>query len=258
MSAHQIIISCFLCIAIMAFRCKKDANPCIGLPRPEADFAIKETLRDTAFYADTIYGNNPARFESLRPYTSVVWKIGEDPRDFTSSSFSLPFNLFRGTIDAWFTGKSDPNPNCFPGDNGIYNGTKRLTIVEFSDTASLVVSPMVGSYRGSFNTTPNDTFTVRIEFFRNSRYDPVIMGGPTFYWISNIPKGYIDSTSEAARQYPELRNGMRPHMGYKCLQFGDIGDINMGMGMGELKGDTLMIYYHHIYGGRKVFTGRRV
>lgn len=258
MRTRQTIFFFLLIILMMGFRCKKDVNPCMGAPEPRAEFAIKELLRDTAFNADTIYGNNPARFETSGSYISVSWKIGDDPRNFTSSSFSLPFNLFRGDIDVHFTGRRDPNPICFPGDSGVYRGKKSLTIVEFSDTANLTVSPLVGHYRGAFNTTPNDTFTVRIEFFRSRRYDPLIMGDRTFYWISNIPKGYIDSTSEAARQYPELRNGMRPYMGYKCLQFGDYGDINMGLGMGQLSGDTLRIYYRHIYTGRKVFIGRKI
>jgi hypothetical protein len=258
MKPHQLIIPLILLLMPTAFRCKKDMNPCAGLPQPKADFAFKEVLSDTAFYADTIFADNPVNFVALRPYKSLLWKVGSDPRDFTTQDFYLNFPNFLGTIDVQFTGHNDANPFCFAGDSGVYRGIKKLTIVEQVDKATLTMSPLVGKYRGAFNTTPNDIFTVRIDYFDSAKYNSSITGSKNFYWISNIPKGYIDSTSSTATTYPELRNGMYPEMGYKSLTFGDGANILMGRGKGELFGDTLKIYYQHIYNGKKIFIGKRI
>ena len=105
---------------------------------------------------------------------------------------------------------------------------------------------MVGSYKGAYKESPQDSFTVRIDYFDSSKYDATMTGSKNFYWISNIPKGYVDTTSSSAIAYPELRHGMSPEMGYKCLQFGDLGNILMGRGFATLRNDSLIIYYNHI------------
>lgn len=259
MKASQTIVPIIiLSIAFAAFRCKKDKNPCFGLTSPKADFAIQEVFIDTSFTSDTVFRNNTISFTALRPYNSVLWKVGTDPRDFTSPSFTLFFPNFLGTFDVRFRGTGNPNPLCFPGDSGIYVGTKSITILEQFDKAILTKSPLIGNYRGAFNTQPIDSFTVRIEYFDSAKYDIATMGTKNFYWISNFPKGYVDSTSEPARQYPELRNGMRPSMGYKSIVFGFADNILTGRGKGVLLGDTLKVFYHHINTGRKVFTGKRI
>lgn len=259
MKTHQTSILFLSFVILMAFRCKKDVNPCVGLAPPTADFAIQEVFIDTAFSSDTVFRNNTINFTALRQYNSVLWKVGNDPRDFTTHSFNLFFPNFLGTIAVQFRGTGNANPLCFPGDSGIYNGTKRVTIVEQFDRATLTKSPLVGQYRGSFKTQPNDSFTIQIEYFDSAKYDISTMGSKNFYWISNIPRGYIDSTSEPARQYPELRNGMRPSMGYKSLVFGDYGAPSQGRGYGALVGrDTLNVYYKNVHTGIKIFTGRRI
>ena len=147
--------------------------------------------------------------------------------------------------------------NCFPGDKGVYSARKRLTIVEQFDKTRITISPMVGSYKGAFKETPKDTFTVTINYFDSAKYNPSFTGTQNFYWISNIPKGYQELGTIEAQFYPELRNGMRPVMGYKCLQFGDMGQMKKGEGFGELKHDTLIIYYANLQTGRNTFIGKR-
>jgi hypothetical protein len=255
MKAYQILPLAFLLIITTAFHCKKDVNPCEGLVAPKADFAFKEVLTDTAFFADTVFGDNPVMFTASRPYKSVLWKVGDDPREFTNSSFSLIFYPFLGSLDVRFTGRNDANPFCFPGDSGVYRGSKQLTIVEQVDRATLTVSPLVGRYRGAFNTNPNDSFTVRIDYFDSAKYVS-ILGMRNFYWVSNIPRGFITSTN--AGIFPELKNGMNPEMGYKCFSFGDAGDIVTGKGFGEFNNGILKIYYQHQQTGRKIFIGSRI
>jgi hypothetical protein len=255
MKPHQLIIPIILLLVLTAFRCKKDMNPCAGLTQPKADFAFKEVLNDTSFYADTIFADNPVNFVALRPYKSILWKVGDDPRDFTTQDFYLNFPNFLGTIDVQFTGRNDANPFCFAGDSGVYRGTKKMTIVEQVDRSTLTISPIVGRYKSTFNTAPNDVFIVRIDYFDSAKYGP-LLGIRNFYWLSNIPKGFVTSTN--ASVFPELKYGMEPEMGYKCFSFGRYGDIITGKGHGELAGDTLKIYYQHNQTGKKLFIGKRV
>lgn len=250
----------FLAFILVIYSCGKKPylNPCEGLKQPVAEFAFKEMLTDTAFYADTIFRDNYVDFVALKNYKSVLWKIGSDPRDFTSADFNLSFINDLGTINIVFTGKNEPNTQCFPADNGTYQGSRPLTIVEQFEKPTLTISPLVGRYKGAFTNTPNDTFTVRIDYFDSTKYDVTMTGNKNFYWISNIPKGFIDSTSSISYEYPELRNGMSVEMGYKSLRFGDITDIQRGRGFGNLIKDTLTIYYNHPQTGRKLFIGKKI
>lgn len=239
--------------------CKKRpiSDPCNGVPPPGAEFKIKENLRDTSFFADSVYRNNRVSFEATRTYDSTVWKVGDDPRSFHKPSFNLSFVNFLGTIDVFLTARTTPNQRCFPGDDGVYTASKRLTVLEQFDKPGLSISPLVGSYKGAFKETPTDTFTVSINYFDSAKYDVSMTGVKNFYWISNMPKGYRDTTSSPALAYPELRNGMVAEMGYKCFQFGNLGSTGKGLGFAELKQDTLIIYYNHIQTGRKTFFGKR-
>lgn len=250
----------FFTLFLFTYSCKKkhDLNPCVGLNEPVAEFAFREMLTDTAFYADTIFRDNYVNFITLKNYKSVLWKLGSDPRDFTSADFNLSFLNNLGTINVGFTGRNDPNTQCFPNDNGIYSGTKQLTIVEQFEKPMLTISPMVGRYKGAFTNTPNDTFTVRIDYFDSTKYDVTLTGNKNFYWISNIPKGFRDTTSESARHYPELSYGQYPEMGYKSLQFGSGSNIQRGKGFANLVNDSLKIYYYNQLTGRKVFIGKRI
>jgi len=249
-----------LSLTFLLLSCKKqnDVNPCEGLTQPIAEFAFKEVLTDTAFYADTIFRNNFVNFVASKSYQSFQWNIGSDPRDFTQANFNLSFHNFLGTLDINFTGRAKPNTQCFPADNGIYSGTKQLTVLEQFEKPFLTISPMVGRYKGAFTNSPNDTFTISIEYFDSSKYDVTITGGKNFYRINNIPKGFRDTTSEPARQYPELSYGQRPKMGYKSLQFGDGSDIQRGKGFANLINDTLKVYYFNPLTGRQIFIGNRI
>jgi hypothetical protein len=250
----------FLVFLLVVLGCKKriEVNPCEGLEPPTAEFYFKEVLTDTAFYADTIFRNNYVNFVASKTYQTVQWEIGSDPRDFTSANFNLSFHNILGTLNIHFTGRATPNTQCFPADNGIYTGTKKLTVLEQFEKPFLTISPMVGRYTGAFTNNPNDTFTVSIDYFDSTKYDVTLTGGKNFYWISNMPKGFRDTTSEPARQYPELRYGQRPKMGYKSLQFGHGSSIRSGKGSANLDNDILKVYYYNSLTGRQIFIGKRI
>jgi hypothetical protein len=232
-------------------------NPCNGVVRLSASFSIKEIVGDTAFYADTIFRDNPVLFESTGKYDSVKWQIGSDHRTFTDTSFGLSFSntLYRLAIN--FTGYKKPETACFPGDNGIYNSVKHLTPVEQFDSSTLTLSPLIGHYHGYFIDDPADTFTVRIEYFDSTKYNTSVTGTQNFYWISNIPKGYVDSTSAYATRYPELRNGLPMDMGYKGFVFGWTSSF-CEYGRGWMSNDSLYINYGGPLNCRRKFIGKRL
>jgi len=244
-------------ILILSCTDKHVEDPCQGKVQPVAEFTMKEIVGDTAFVADTVFNDNEVQFEALTQYQTVKWKVGNDPRDFTQPKFHLYFLNDLITISITFTGKNEPNKMCFPNDNGVYSGVKQLTTVEQFDKSILTLSPLIGRYKGYFTNNPSDTFTVRIEYFDSSKYDPSITGLKNFYWISNIPKGYKDSTSSNALEYPELSNGLPIEMGYKCFEFG-ISNADCVSGRGWLSHDTLHVNYGGPAQCKKKFIGKRI
>jgi hypothetical protein len=254
-----LLYSGILLTGLGACRKPKMVDPCEGLTvMPVANFAIKEVLSDTAFYSDTIFRDNGAEFVALDQYETVSWKVGNDTRNFTQSSFSLRFPNFLGSMNVKFTGTKKPNTLCFPADNGIYDGTKSLTVVEQVEKPNVTLSPLIGNYQGAYTDSPQDTFTVRIEYFDSLKYESQTTGSKNFYYVSNFPKGYTDSTSSYARAYPELRNGMFTEMGYKSLCFGHAAVINQGRAKGFLATkDSLKIYLYQAPASRRIFLGKR-
>jgi hypothetical protein len=232
---------------------KKHDNPCEGLAKPTGRFLIKEMIGDTAFIADTIFRDNYVQFQAIDDYGSVTWKLGSDPRDWTSPDFFLSLHTALGEVPIQFSGRKAPNPQCFPGDSGIYSSTRNLTMVEQVTKPYNTISPLVGTYTGYFINAPLDTFTVRLEYFDSTKYDASITGSKNFYWFSNMPKGFT-STTNAAAIYPELKNGFSPEMGYKCFVF---NYDSYHQGKAWLSHDSLYINYGDNVVGRKQFIGRK-
>lgn len=239
---------------VIIVSCTKDhTNDCFGKTKPSGNFLLKEVLEDTSFIADTVFRNNYVKMEALDVYDSVFWKLGKDTRVWTSPGFALNFSTASGAIKINFSGKKTPNTVCFPRDSGLYSSSQVLNLVEQQDRASLTISPLKGRYFGYFTDNPSDTFTMRIDYFDSSKYNTSITGSRNFYWISNIPKGYI---SLLGWPYPELQNGQPIYMGYKCFQFGT--SSNAVQGRGWLAHDSLFISYGNNLVGRKKFVGKKI
>ena len=219
----------------------EEANPCLNMERPVADFRIMEVVGDTVFQADTVYRDNPIMFES-GDYSSVSWKVGDDARVFTQNQFVLYFTDVLATLQVRFRGSRNPLTSCFPDDDGFDEGIKHITILEQFDRERLTLSPIMGRYRGYFTDAPKDTFTIKVEYFDDEKYNTSVTGTKNFYWISNIPNGYQDNTSSFSIRYPELRNGMPMDMGYKGFVFG-WGGASCESGNGWLSQDTVRINY---------------
>jgi hypothetical protein len=243
-------------IIIVNISCKKshEQDPCQGLTKPTGKFVFKELIGDTAFVTDTAFRDNYVQMKALDTYEAVSWTLGGDPRTFTQPEFSLSFINLLGTIPVSFTGNKTPNTACFTVDNGIYTSTKNLTTVEQVEKPNVTISPLVGRYKGYFTNNPSDTFTVRMEYFDSAKYDIPITGSKNFYWLSNIPKGYV-GTATASFVYKELQNGLTVEMGYKCFVFGTGASIVQGKGW--LSNDSIYINYGSDLVGRKKFIGKK-
>ncbi len=232
-----------ICVTLLSSTCrKKKENPCLNTIPNKAEFATYELIGDTLLLADTIFNDNPVVFKALQSYNSVSWKIGNDPRPFTSPEFMLRFFNVLETLDVKFEAQKTPNTICFPNDNGIYNATKKITMVDQFDRTKLTVSPIVGNFQGAFTETPFDTFTVKVQYLDSAKYDPGLTGLRNFYNVSNFPKNYVSNNTNLILRYPELKNGSRAEMGYKSFQFGVLGEGDRGRCIGELKQDSLIIY----------------
>jgi hypothetical protein len=232
---------------------KKHENICEGTSSPPTGkFIFKELIGDTAFAADTIFRDNYVQFQATDTYESVTWKLGSDPTLRTLPEFSLSFINALGVVPIDFKGNKTPNTLCFPNDNGIYSSNKNLTMVEQVEKPLLTLSPLIGRYKGYFTNTPNDTFTVRLEYFDSTKYNTSITESKNFYWFSNMPKGFVSTLS---LPYPELKNGYKIEMGYKCFVFDWDDFVN---GRAWISNYTLFINYGQNFTERKKFIGKKI
>ncbi len=119
------------------------------------------------------------------------WQIGQDPRVFTDSLFSLVFNGVSGWVNFSLTTYHDKaDANCFPGDNGKVTVQKAYYFKPFTattDEAYIAQFPIFGTYLGHDEGSPLDTFQVRIDWPPHSRVG-----------INNMPEG-CDSRSLNAK-----------------------------------------------------------
>ena len=77
---------------------KKNDNLCESITKPSGEFVIKELIGDTAFIADTVFRDNYVQFQTTESYEGVKWKVGSDPRVWTTPEFTLNFHTTLGTL----------------------------------------------------------------------------------------------------------------------------------------------------------------
>lgn len=244
----------FYCLLFCS--CKRSGQtPCKNAIQPDATFQTYEIIGDTSFLADTVFNNNYVKFKAKGKYQSVIWKLGTDPRTFNEHEFILNFSSITESLPVTFTGAKPENAECFGASNGIYSSNKKLTLVEEIQKPYLTISPLVANYRGYFIDAPSNIFTVRMEYFDSLKYNPASTGSKNFYWFSNMPDGYVDTLSNTAYSYPELRNGFKIEMGYKSFVFDITSSIT---GKAWLSNDTLHINYGSNISGRRKFIGKKI
>ncbi len=246
-----------LLLPLMTLGCRKKTEPnvCSSIALPSADFNVFEQVGDTSFISDTIFRDNLLTIKAVESFESYSWKVGDDPRLYTNAEFNISFYSSLVSIPITLTGAKKPNTICFPNDRGVYSVTKQLTTVEQFDKNILTYSPLIGHYKGFFSDNPNDTFTVQFQYFDSSKYDVMLTGRKNFYYISNFPKGFTN-TSTPGYVYPELSKGVQPEMGFKSFVF----DYSGTKGRGWLLKDSLFINYvnYNTPVTRKKFIGVKV
>lgn len=255
-----------LIITVLSISCRRDKtipDPCANKVQTVANFETYEMLTDTMFLADTIFTNNRVKFKAIGDYESTAFNLSGDPRIFEYNEFSLPFAGYIGNVTVDFTAKKTPNTRCFPNDPGIYNKSKQIRLVEAFDKATLTLSPLLGRYKGSYDTNPTDSFTVRVEYFDSTKYDTGIFGRKNFYWISNFPKGYVNLSSNILYNdnLTELKNGFQPDdMGFKGFVEGGYYQTLYGLTKGYLNktSDTLTILNSGVSIPTRKFVGKRI
>lgn len=182
--------------------CKKDPpcndplNPecpnydrCLTVPKTNADFIVSDWTRPSEIplpYRDTIPVANSVRVEfraADRNMSRYEWKIGNDPRVFTDTSFYLSFDNVSGWINFSLTSYNDKaDAICFPGDSGRTTVNKAYYFKRYTyETEDDFVAqyPIFGTYLGADVESPQDTFRVIIKWKYLNGFTSVL----------NLPRG---------------------------------------------------------------------
>ncbi|UOQ96531.1 hypothetical protein MUN81_14930 [Hymenobacter sp. 5317J-9] len=149
--------------ALLVAACHRDTptpepDPCLGLKANPLAFRFLENYGtptpDTAFTKQTISFEAPGA-----PYTSYEWRVGTDPRVFTTRKFGLFFpEAATGTYAVRLIATRPPNTRCFAKDDGVDTLTQVLTLVNRTQRRAVIY----GKFLGSNTDAPRDTFTIRV------------------------------------------------------------------------------------------------
>ncbi len=183
-------------------KCKKDIDPCIGYKPFSADFTIGENIsygRNSKFVeTDTIFEGQLVTFEAKQEMDSYEWKVGADPRVWTTKKFSLSFfgylnnDIFEPTTVSITLrakrAKKEIDNTCNPSTKEEETMTRKIVIIPYSlrdlNTGKpFTQSPIVGSYEGTLLSAPSDKFMVDIKY----KYDQ--QTGDEYYYFTNLNKG---------------------------------------------------------------------
>jgi hypothetical protein len=178
-----------------------EPDPCKTQAEIVGGFTIYEYLQhsdgDTTIATDTTLTKNIVVFKADTDYVSYEWKVGDDPRVFSTKEVPLSFDEPVSHLKIQLIAKWNENSKCFPRDNGVDTVVRYLTVIDQK------TNPIFGEYRGANQSNASDDFNITV--MHDQFYD----------WINiiNINKGCypIDESSG-------LR-GFTTAMGYKTLLF---------------------------------------
>ena len=134
---------------------------------------------------DTAYNNQAVALRGPgAPYTSYKWLVGAiDERTGRTTVISFDSRTF-GQIPVRLIATRPPNTACFKNDDGVDTLTQTLTLMPWRDQRA----PIYGKFRGAYQDTPRDTFTVRVYQGPNFFFPNNPAAEPTNY-VVGIPKG---------------------------------------------------------------------
>jgi hypothetical protein len=170
--------------------CKKDPpcddplNPecpnydrCLTVPKTNAEFIVSDWTRPGNMplpFRDTIPTPGTVRVEfraADRSMSRYEWRIGNDPRVFTDTSFFLVFDEVSGWVNFSLTTYNDKaDATCYPGDTGKITVNKAYFFKRFWDLSHegiLAQYPIFGEYLGYDEKNPSDTFRVTLDLDYN-------------------------------------------------------------------------------------------
>lgn len=134
------------------------ADPCALTPADKYYFTMSNQLDDKYFESDTIFPGT-VRFSAPPVYQRVTWRIGNDPRLYTATSFNLGFPAAVGSVQVQFFG-TRPIDKCLTRDDGVDTLAKTLTVLPFNRKNPQAA--IEGKYVGAISTALQDTFRVRV------------------------------------------------------------------------------------------------
>jgi hypothetical protein len=209
-------------IVIINSSCHKEKeDPCKGQSEVLAEFSIEEALDGPEpdnstegssttryFESDTIIANHIVRFTARQDMDENYWKIGTDPKQWDTKSFTLRFSD-PVEVDVMLVGKRKVKKECFPNDDGIDTVIKHLVVLpspfNFPGPPPTNVNyPMIGSFEGHDTENPeiNYTITFKIDTLYQStgKFYTMIaqnfVNGCSFNWSGYIEMGYKNLSIE--------------------------------------------------------------
>lgn len=176
-----VIAACKPCDDPTNPECPNYVDPCKDAFQTSADFQFGTNLpfEDTARFipSDTVLGGE-ITFKATYPADTYWWKIGEDPREFSTPSVSLRFSTPENITVVLIVTRT-PDTLCFPDDDGRDTVIRRVVMVP-----DIKQSSILGNYRFERveAAAPGDSFDVQIFMAVSREY------GYSFIRAKNLPE----------------------------------------------------------------------
>lgn len=139
------------------------------------DFIIFENVGDSLVETDSILAYNYVTFRASADYDTYAWTIGDDPRIFTEKEVTLRFTEATEKVNVILL-STKVRDSCFPSDPTEVTVAKSFSIIQWQ------YAPIIGSYAGHFESTPNLKDTIKITYTENN-------DGFGEFELGNINKG---------------------------------------------------------------------
>lgn len=168
---------------------KKDPepDPCAGKVPFKADFKMTPGFFGDSLMATDEFYKSTIKFVALANYETYMWKIGDDPRTFTTKQVTLNFqnaSVGEYAVQLIATRKAS---GCFPNEKTKDTVRKTFKIHPSLPTGTTQDSSLVlrvGRWRGSYTDAPNEIITIPIALY--GAYPNGELNGVRIF---NIPKG---------------------------------------------------------------------
>ena len=138
---------------------KKDPDPCKDIPKSTAEFVSSDNI--PYIDQDTFLNNNIVFFKAKdTTANSYEWQFGDDPKKYTKSyQQKITFDetalgLIKANLKII---KKKSTYTCYPNDDSVKTYSKKIFFVSQEDI------PYLGWWKGSFNNSPNDTFSFEVK-----------------------------------------------------------------------------------------------